>query len=76
MFAYGSNTLVLALYFAELGLPDTKIGLFTTLTLIGDVGLSLLLTLVADSVGRRKTLVVGGILMAVSGVVFATATNY
>lgn len=76
MFAYGSSTLVLALYFAELGLSDTKIGLFMTLTLIGDVGLSLLLTLVADSLGRRKILVVGGILMAVSGVVFAVATNY
>ncbi|RYF35716.1 MAG: MFS transporter, partial [Cytophagaceae bacterium] len=76
MFAYGSSTLVLALYFAELGLSDTKIGLFMTLTLIGDVGLSLLLTLVADSLGRRKILVVGGVLMAVSGVVFAIATNY
>jgi MFS family permease len=76
MFAYGSSTLVLALYFAELGLSDTKIGLFMTLTLVGDVGLSLLLTLVADSLGRRKILVVGGILMAVSGVVFAIATNY
>ncbi|KAM0712676.1 hypothetical protein Q7P35_000123 [Cladosporium inversicolor] len=75
-FAYGSSTLVLALYFAELGLSDTKIGLFMTLTLIGDVGLSLLLTLVADSLGRRKILVVGSILMAVSGVVFAIATNY
>lgn len=76
MFAYGSSTLVLALYFAELGLSDTKIGLFMTLTLIGDVGLSLLLTLVADSLGRRKILVVGGMLMAVSGAVFAIATNY
>ena len=76
MFAYGSSTLVLALYFAELGFSDTKIGLFMTLTLIGDVGLSLLLTLVADSLGRRKILVVGGMLMTVSGVVFATATNY
>ena len=76
MFAYGSSTLVLALYFATLGLSDTKIGLFMTLTLIGDVGLSLLLTLVADSLGRRKILVAGGILMAISGVVFAVATNY
>jgi MFS family permease len=76
MFAYGSSTLVLALYFAALGLSDTKIGLFMTLTLIGDVGLSLLLTLIADSLGRRRILIAGGILMAISGVVFATATNY
>lgn len=76
MFAYGSSTLVLALYFAALGLSDTRIGLFMTLTLIGDVGLSLLLTLVADSLGRRKILIAGGVLMAMSGVVFAIATNY
>lgn len=76
MFAYGSSTLVLALYFAALGLSDTRIGLFMTLTLIGDVGLSLLLTLVADTLGRRKILVTGGLLMAVSGVVFAIASNY
>lgn len=34
MFAYGSSTLILALYFAALGHSDTKIGLFMTLTLV------------------------------------------
>ena len=76
MCAYGSSTLVLALYFAALGHSDTRIGLFLSLTLVGDVGISLLLTLVADSLGRRRILVAGGCLMALSGVVFATSSNY
>jgi MFS family permease len=76
MGAYGSSTLVLALYFAALGHSDTKIGLFLSLTLVGDVGVSLLLTLVADSLGRRRILISGGLLMTLSGVVFATMSNY
>nr|OQO25337.1 hypothetical protein B0A51_06699 [Rachicladosporium sp. CCFEE 5018] len=76
MFAYGSSTLILAIYFAALGHSDTKIGLFMTLTLVGDVAISLLLTLVADRLGRRKILVAGGLLMALSGVVFASFESY
>jgi hypothetical protein len=49
MIAYGSSTLILALYFAALGHSVTKIGLFMTLTLVGDVFISLLLTMIADS---------------------------
>ena len=76
MFAYGSSTLVLAIYLAALGHSDPKIGLFLTLTLVGDVGISLLLTFVADSLGRRKILIAGGLLMTLSGIAFATFSNY
>lgn len=47
-----------------------------TLTLLGDVLISVILTLVADGLGRRKVLVVGAGLMSVSGVVFALSGNY
>ncbi|EME47590.1 hypothetical protein DOTSEDRAFT_105592, partial [Dothistroma septosporum NZE10] len=76
MFAYGSSTLILALFFAALGHSDTKIGLFMTLTLVGDVAISLGLTLIADALGRRKILLLGALLMIVSGVVFANMSNY
>lgn len=76
MCAYSSSTLVLALYFAALGHSDTKIGLFLSLMLVGDVGVSLLLTLVADSLGRRCILISRGLLMTLSSVVFATTSNY
>ncbi|KAF7186549.1 putative membrane protein [Pseudocercospora fuligena] len=76
MFAYGSSTLILALYFASLGHSDTKIGLFMTLTLVGDVLISLALTLVADTLGRRRILLLGAALMIFSGIIFATFSNY
>jgi MFS family permease len=76
MFAYGASSLVLALFFAELGFSDARIGLFMTLTLLGDVVLSLLLTLVADRVGRRRTLLAGSGLMIVSGGVFALCEGF
>ncbi|KAI5358171.1 Putative major facilitator superfamily, MFS transporter superfamily [Septoria linicola] len=76
MVAYGSSTLILALYFAALGHSDTKIGLFMTLTLIGDVLISLLLTLVADTLGRRRILLLGAALMTFSGCIFATSSSY
>ncbi|KXT12919.1 hypothetical protein AC579_4127 [Pseudocercospora musae] len=76
MFAYGSSTLILALYFASLGHSDTKIGLFMTLTLVGDVLISLALTLVADTLGRCRILLLGAALMIFSGIIFATFSNY
>lgn len=76
MFAYGASSLILALFFAELGVPDERIGLFMTLTLAGDVALSLLLTLVADRAGRRRTLRAGALLMVASGTAFALCDDF
>jgi MFS family permease len=76
LFAYGAVALILALFFKEQGFSDEQIGLFMTLTLLGDVVISLLLTLIADSLGRRRTLLLGAVSMAVSGAVFATTSNY
>lgn len=76
MFAYGSSTLILALYLSSLHNSDTLIGIFMTLTLLGDVLISLLLTFVADSLGRRKILLLGSVTMALSGVVFATTSSF
>ena len=68
--------MILALYLSSLGSSDTRIGLFMTLTLLGDVVISLLLTLVADGLGRRRILVLGAALMVSSGIVFAISGNY
>ena len=76
LFAYGTTTLILALHLSSLGISDVRIGLFMTLTLLGDVVISLLLTLLADRLGRRKILAAGAALMSASGIVFATASNY
>lgn len=71
MFAFGAISLTMALFFAELGFSDLRIGLFMSLTLLGDVALGLLVTLTADSLGRRRVILGGGLLMALSGLVFS-----
>ncbi|KAI9771480.1 MAG: para-aminobenzoate synthase, (PABA) [Geoglossum simile] len=76
MFAYGSSSLIIALYFSALGHSDTKIGLFMTLTLLGDVFISLPLALCADALGRRRTLMLGAVMMVGAGLVFAETRNY
>ncbi|EJU03032.1 MFS general substrate transporter [Dacryopinax primogenitus] len=62
--------------FSTLGFSDSQIGIFMTLTLLGDVFISLLLTLVADKIGRRRILVAGALLMLISGVVFAISSSF
>lgn len=76
LFAYGTTTLILALHLSGLGISEARIGLFMTLTLLGDAFVSLFLTLVADGLGRRRTLAAGAALMSASGIVFAIASNY
>jgi predicted MFS family arabinose efflux permease len=75
-FGYGSTTVILALYLSSLGVSDERIGLFMTLTLLGDVAISLVLTAIADGMGRRRMLGLGSLLMVGSGVVFATRGEY
>ena len=76
LFAYGGSTLILAIYLSAVGIADDWIGLFMTLTLVGDVAISFFLTFFADAMGRRAVLALGSVLMAASGVVFAVSANY
>lgn len=76
LFAYGGSTLILASYLSALGISDDRIGLFMTLTLVGDVAISFLLTLFADALGRRAVLALGSALMVGSGVIFALFGNF
>ena len=76
LFAYGALSLVLVLYLAELGLPQERIGLLLSVTLLGDTAFSLWLTTSADRVGRRRTLALGAGLMVLGGVVFAGTGNF
>jgi len=71
LFAYGSLSVILALYLEELGFDGHTIGLLLTATLAGDACLSLLLSTRADRFGRRRTLVIGAVLMSLAGATFA-----
>ena len=76
LFAYGSLSIILVLYLVGLGLTTAQIGLLLTLTLAGDLVVSLCLTTRADRIGRRRMLVAGAILMAAAGLAFACTRNF
>ena len=75
LFAYGSLSVVLVFYLIALGLSESQTGILLTLTLVGDVVVSLFLTTRADRIGRRRMLIVGAILMAAAGLAFACTKN-
>jgi MFS family permease len=75
LFAYGSLSVILVFYLIGLGLTETQAGLVLTLTLVGDVIVSLYLTTRADRIGRRRMLIVGSVLMAAAGLAFACTSN-
>ncbi len=76
MFAYGMLGVVLVLYLVRLGFDGARIGLLLSLTLLGDVAISLWLATHADRWGRRRTLVVGAVLMALGGAGMAASANF
>ncbi|KAJ3394463.1 hypothetical protein HDU84_008459 [Entophlyctis sp. JEL0112] len=71
LFAYGLISVLLFLFLKELGFRDDDVGYFLTLTLVGDAAVGLLITAAADQVGRRRMLLLGSVLMLVTGVGFA-----
>ena len=75
MFCYGFLSVVLVLYLAEAGLTEQQAGLLFSFTLAGDAGISLWLTTHADSFGRKRTLIVGALLMLGAGIVFLMTNN-
>jgi MFS family permease len=75
LFCYGFLSVVLALYLAEVGFTEGPIGLLLTLTLVGDALISLWLTTSADRFGRKRTLILGALLMMGAGVAFVMTRN-
>ena len=75
LFAYGIVSVILVIYLAQIGLTKDEIGWLLTCTLLGDAVISLVLTTIADRMGRRRMLMVGAILMALAGTVFILTTN-
>lgn len=76
LFAYGLLSVVLVFYLTGLGLSTSQTGMLLTLTLAGDTAVSLYLTTRADRIGRRRTLIVGAVLMAAAGLAFASTRTF
>src|SRR5262245_64844492 len=75
MFAYGALSVVLALYLVQMGLSDLQIGLLIAATLIGDAVISLTMASIADTLGRRRMLLLGTGLMVFAGAAFTFTNN-
>ncbi len=74
-FAYGFLSVVLGLYLDAIGLDRAAIGWIFTAALAGGAVMTVLLTAVADTLGRRSLLMLGAMLMAVAGLAFALTNN-
>ena len=74
-FAYGFLSVMLGLYLDAIGLDKTAIGWIFTAALAGGAGMTVVLTAVADSFGRRTLLILGAVLMALAGLAFAATNN-
>ena len=73
--AFGFISVVLALYLSALGYDAVGIGAFFTAILIGGALMTVLVTALAENVGRRRVLAGGGILMALASVLFVLTTQ-
>jgi MFS family permease len=76
LFAYGLISVVLVLYLAQVGLREGQIGALLSLSLAGDVAVSLSIAMWADRLGRRKMLVLGALLMILVGAVFVLSRSF
>ena len=73
--AYGFLSVILGLYLDAIGLSTTAIGWVFTAALAGGAVMTMIITAVADSFGRKFLLIVGALLMALAGWVFAVSDN-
>src|SRR5256714_4598495 len=74
--AYGLLAVILGVVLAGEGFSPVAIGILITVSLVGDMVGTYVIGLVADSWGRRRTLALLSLLMAVTGVVFGLVTSY
>lgn len=74
--SFGLTNQVLTLFLKAVGVSKANIGLFMTLTLLGDTSISYLLTWYSDQLGRRLVMIMGAVLMLASGLVFAYCLNF
>ena len=76
MFAYGSLSVILALYLAGRGLSTFQIGLLFSVALAGGAETTVVVTARADRWGRRRTLATSGLLLAAAGLALVSTGNF
>jgi MFS family permease len=68
-FAFGLNSVALGLYLAGIGLDGGQIGLVLSAALAGTLGLTLVIALYGDRIGRKRLLMTGSALMMAAALV-------
>lgn len=76
LFSYGMLSVALILYLTAKGFDQWHIGKLFTAILIGDIFITLVLTIIADAVGRRNILIIGSVLKFFAGFMFAFVDQY
>jgi MFS family permease len=75
-FAYGYLAVILGAYLDRLGLAPFEIGLLLTAAVAGSAVMTVFWSLLADRVGRRRTVAIMAALMAAGGLVFAVSDRF
>ncbi len=75
-FSYGFLSIILAIYLKLIGFDEILIGIVLTATLANSVIFNLFASFYGDKFGRKKILIIYGILMAISGLIFLVTNNY
>ncbi|KAG7191686.1 uncharacterized protein KQ657_002822 [Scheffersomyces spartinae] len=75
LISFGATLLILALYLKQIRFLESYIGLFMTLTFVGDLTGSFLLSILADIAGRRNVMVLSCGLATLTGVCFIVTDN-
>ncbi|MBY3465777.1 MFS transporter [Rhizobium laguerreae] len=73
--AYGALATVLSIHLERIGLEALEVGAVLTSALVGSLAANIIWSLTADRFGRRRTVVVMALVMAVSGFVFAVTNE-
>lgn len=72
---FGATSLILVLYLKEINIREQFIGMFMTITFVGDLITSFLLALAADKIGRKNVLIFSSTLMTLTGISFTFFEN-
>jgi MFS family permease len=75
-FAYGFLSIIIGIYLKLTGFSEIQIGIVLSATLVNSVLFTLLASFYADRFGRKKILIIYGILMGVSGAIFLATNNF
>ncbi len=74
-FGYGYLAVILAIYLEALGIEPFLIGVILTAAIAGSAAMTIVWSLLADRIGRRRSAVIMAGLMAVGGLLFAVSSN-